>query len=84
GAGHVMPEFRALSLDKVRLAYRNGMTKQVREANVIQFDMTRESADRIAAKLNAEINGVPVELAGTLGRFDDLLNAAPWPIDVKG
>ncbi len=82
--GRIVPEFRSLSLDKVKLTYRNGVTKQVREANVIEFDMSREAADRIAARFNAEINGAPVELAGTLGRFDDLLDTTPWPIDVKG
>ncbi|MGQ3031966.1 MAG: AsmA family protein, partial [Ferrovibrionaceae bacterium] len=76
--GRIVPEFRSLSLEKVKLTYRNGVTKQVREANVIQFDMSREAADRIAAKFNAEINGAPVELAGTVGRFDDLLDTTPW------
>ena len=80
----VVPQVGALSLEKVKLTYRNGATKQVRTANVILLDMTQASADQIAVKLNAEINGAPVELAGMLGRYDHLLNGTPWPVDVKG
>ncbi len=84
GGERVVPRIGALSLEKVRLTYRNGATGQLREANVILLDMTQASGEQLAVKLNAEINGGPVELAGTLGRFDDLLNGRPWPLDVKG
>lgn len=84
GGEQVIPQIGALSLEKVKLTYRDGATKQGREANVILFDMTRASAEQFAVKLNAEINGAPVELAGMIGRFDHLVNGTPWPIDLKG
>lgn len=84
GGERVVPQVGALSLEKVKLTYRNGRTREVREANVVLLDMTRASAEQLAVKLNAEINGAPVELAGMLGRFDHLLDGTPWPVDVKG
>ena len=78
----LLADLGRVRLERVRFAYRNGVTQRTLAGNIDRMEM-RADGDGLKTVLVATYNGQKVDLNGRIGRLSQLLKpSAPWPLKV--
>lgn len=84
GSGGILPVVRAVLIEDVRLAYRDGATGETQEVHLDELQANAKGLDAPMQLLfRGRVNAAPFEAGGTLGSVRQLTGGEPYPVKME-
>jgi uncharacterized protein involved in outer membrane biogenesis len=80
-----LPTVNEIAFEDVTITYKDGVAKKTQTVAFQKFSAEMADAvSQIALEIVANLNGNPVNVAGTIGSLSGIVANQPLPIDLKG
>jgi uncharacterized protein involved in outer membrane biogenesis len=74
-----------VQIKDANIIYRDGKTDKTTEVHIAEIQVNSSSfSDPLSLFIRADINGSPLELEGSLGSINSLLDNKEYPLNIKG